>query len=780
MPSNDDCSEARLHDTVALREFWSVLAGEVCGQSPQAAVDKHVVDDHLLSAASCVQPQEAPLFVSEWHSNSKTPQMQLCDLSGVCTQQIGDMQLCDLKLCDKGSASTDVWTPGANVDGWIGRGRGGRRIEPQTKVIIANAYVVLSRLPAHARTTIRQHFEPQPGRLSKSVAIQIMSAFVCMKMKTLENLVAELEANDYKVNRKDGALQPEPHQTEQALQNATACDEQIANGGKRDKQLCKQRANPKVDSAQAAEFLMMNLVRFCIAGCVRGDPQIRYCENINLMALADADVGDTNHSEEFAVACEAVAFQELADIINHALQNDLGGIGVPADMELIADGGTIGKYYSRGRDNMLFIGIVISVPHPPWSLAILLDVVNEAGDGRSGAAVQHIRSAFHTRLQRGWRATLETRIAIAGGDGPMVPGGKDARHKSGQDAPLNSMWAQVPSRKPRWMWDPFHLVDLAGSRPMKLEIAEDFKLLVKLLDRMFGMGHGRHIDRAVTTSLATDADQNIVTKGYKYKTCKSACGTRQIVYFCEVPARFNEKFKSFYYGLIVRMRQKAFDKHGTKSHKTLRELGQRLCSIKSNVFAMIMAPALNASIRPVGLICQDITALPWCRWQSLQDTILQISRIVAGLVRFRRAMRVLLLIRPYLTAREVRRWWCAQVFSPESKMFFHCKTNFYAECFPLLFRGERHNCDLMIAPSEEVEGMTFLHPICQCCSRRKGHVPNFGHKFDAHVMAWKVRVGHTTFHGHKVKAPHWVASTVYASMHLSESRTVVQIDCCAF
>ena len=188
MPSNDDCSEARLHDTVALREFWSVLAGEVCGQSPQAAVDKHVVDDHLLSAASCVQPQEAPLFVSEWHSNSKTPQMQLCDLSGVCTQQIGDMQLCDLKLCDKGSASTDVWTPGANVDGWIGRGRGGRRIEPQTKVIIANAYVVLSRLPAHARTTIRQHFEPQPGRLSKSVAIQIMSAIFCMTMTTLENL----------------------------------------------------------------------------------------------------------------------------------------------------------------------------------------------------------------------------------------------------------------------------------------------------------------------------------------------------------------------------------------------------------------------------------------------------------------------------------------------------------------------------------------------------------------------------------------------------------------
>ena len=43
-----------------------------------------------------------------------------------------------------------------------------------------------------------------------------------------------------------------------------------------------------------------------------------------------------------------------------ALQLKVPSLGIASDIEVVADAGTIGKYYSRARDTVLLVGIVLS------------------------------------------------------------------------------------------------------------------------------------------------------------------------------------------------------------------------------------------------------------------------------------------------------------------------------------------------------------------------------------------------------------------------------------
>lgn len=61
------------------------------------------------------------------------------------------------------------------------------------------------------------------------------------------------------------------------------------------------------------------------------------------------------------------------------------------------------------------------------------------------------------------------------------------------------------------------------------------KDLSKQLENIFGLGHARHLDRAVSTFL-----------GMQFLTCKTQCGTRRVVYLAGVPERLTQKFRQFY------------------------------------------------------------------------------------------------------------------------------------------------------------------------------------------------------------------------------------------
>lgn len=130
----------------------------------------------------------------------------------------------------------------------------------------------------------------------------------------------------------------------------------------------------------------------------------------------------------------------------------LPGTGRPPDCELIADGGSVGKYFSRARDSLLLIGLTFSTPHPPYSESILLSCANEGSDGRRAAQVNRLTKALK-KLDPRWD-WLKQRIAVACADGALVRGGPSAKHSS--TCAMNSLF---DAESDRALWDAFHLVD---------------------------------------------------------------------------------------------------------------------------------------------------------------------------------------------------------------------------------------------------------------------------------------------------------------------------------
>ncbi len=202
-----------------------------------------------------------------------------------------------------------------------------------------------------------------------------------------------------------------------------------------------------------------------------------------LLVAAGGDIGPGPHSRNFCDVCEDAADVIVSSLTMAGLSRVLPATGRLPDAELIADGGTVGKYFSRARDNVLLVGLVYSVPTPPYSDAALLACINEGSDGRCSAIIGKIRAAFGA-VGANFADWMAQRISVTCGDGALVRGGPDAKHSS-TDA-LTAVWCS--ERKPRVMWDMFHLVDKAGAAAFResATAAELFELLKKRSAQIFG------------------------------------------------------------------------------------------------------------------------------------------------------------------------------------------------------------------------------------------------------------------------------------------------------
>jgi hypothetical protein len=177
---------------------------------------------------------------------------------------------------------------------------------------------------------------------------------------------------------------------------------------------------------------------------------------VHLITAAKGDVGSSQHDRGFC----SIAEQEADDLLTAEtmkwLSTPLPGTGRPPDVEVFADGGTCGQYYSRARDKMLVVGVAVSTPFPPYSVSLLVACVNEEDDARAPAEVAHMQKAFD-RLGAGtfaeWR---RHRFAVAVGDQGMSPGGCG---NQSQELAMKLLWDGQRSR--RDVADLFHLLNRA-------------------------------------------------------------------------------------------------------------------------------------------------------------------------------------------------------------------------------------------------------------------------------------------------------------------------------
>ena len=161
------------------------------------------------------------------------------------------------------------------------------------------------------------------------------------------------------------------------------------------------------------------------------------------------------------------------------------------------------------------VGVAFSIPEPPYTQDLLIAAVNEQADGRAAAIEQHLRQAFQIVSGRcdDWSEWKSSRFAVTVGDQALAPGGPANQT---QQLGLRVLWDGM-TRPPRDMADSFHLVNRAGKAALKQGPAiEAFFKFLKKLEQMFGLGHGRHVDRCVAAFL-----------GQPHLACRSPAGHRK-------------------------------------------------------------------------------------------------------------------------------------------------------------------------------------------------------------------------------------------------------------
>ena len=104
-----------------------------------------------------------------------------------------------------------------------------------------------------------------------------------------------------------------------------------------------------------------------------------------LIMSAKGDVGHSNHSRRFCTIAETRADNLLLDATRQFLSRRLGATGVMPDVAVIADSGTVGKYYSQARDTVKLVGMIVPTADAPFMAAVLVACIVECADGRKQA-----------------------------------------------------------------------------------------------------------------------------------------------------------------------------------------------------------------------------------------------------------------------------------------------------------------------------------------------------------------------------------------------------------
>ena len=262
---------------------------------------------------------------------------------------------------------------------------------------------------------------------------QIVSGLCGLPVKTVEKVVREISLNGLDA---------------EAARSASSSGQQV-------EETVTHQGNPKPISERACasdKEVMVVLVRQALFNAVRGRPHSDFPGDILNLRNHGIFVGTTNHSERFPPVVETAAARLLRSLQLTCLgESLLAGLGIPSDFECVADGGTLGRWYSRASETFLLIGVVLSTPS--GSRAMFLDAANEQCDSRGP---QHGQRIFDV-LRQTFGLSIRSRLACFCGDGQLVRGGPGASHPSTDAAKF--LWRLVQHREERSIWDPFHLFD---------------------------------------------------------------------------------------------------------------------------------------------------------------------------------------------------------------------------------------------------------------------------------------------------------------------------------
>ena len=504
--------------------------------------------------------------------------------------------------------AAEMWEPGQDTRGWLGRG--GKRLEPQTQVLLVNGFKRLKRLSFQTRRKLQNLFPPPRGTTAATtLAAQILAGLFAIPARTIEETVRHVQCRRFqpgtrgRIFQKARAGQPtmgtdSAPQAAQAdpiaavrgpdpplpaasaggdppLLAASAGDQGslLAASAREDLPLpgastgdqgsppaapagdpgppVPPPAPPPADPPPApppAPPGFVNTLRAAMFVAAHGLPKSCLPDVLYLISAA----GGALHGPQGRALCDTAEHAASACLTAATLKDllkPLPGTGRPPDVEVIADAGSIGQYFGRVRDTIFFLGVLYSTAEPPYSREALIACINAGADERGPAIVAKMGRAFETFgvCPGSWKNWWNMLVAVASGDGALVRGGPAAKHNS--TAAMNKIWTAASE-------------GLRGDARKERATWDGFHLFDKagsaaLTEHETGNTLFNLLKRLEW--LLGMGQGRIVDKGcaehlgLHWLGCKSPAGHRKIGYLAGVPDRYIKKFANFYHSLLVRL-----------------------------------------------------------------------------------------------------------------------------------------------------------------------------------------------------------------------------------
>ena len=449
------------------------------------------------------------------------------------------------------------------------------------------------------------------------------------------------------------------------------------------------------------------LIRTALSNASEGRPHNSFKRDLARLRLAGAPVGEKYVGRWAAPVLEHVGATVCSQVLNSIQSTPLGSLGIPSDIELFLDPATIGRIFHSVRSTVCLIGMTVSCPGhcSGESVALFVDAPSCGLDQTSTKPFENIQWALESGTYQLSTRVLRQRLAITNSDGAYAAG-ETSRHST--SSLWDDLWTSI-GRSPRVGWDCFHRLNIAGKRALhSSQLAEQFLALTKDLEAVFGGGQGRMLDRQVAIFMDSPVLTGMVP-----------AGTRELGYLAAVPARFLDKWKTYYIDTELR-RQHAEDNRGSRPATWWVQFGLQLASVELLTFVHGLHHLL-AAVQPLVLLVQSPSTLPEERADSQTQCFTKLNEVHSafGAIGGHTAPAAHILFIFQLISRYVD--------APSMQFFLsvYCLSKWHrsvprlAAWLPeVMMHHKWQGCPVSLDYPIPSEGHTVLHPACQCAFRR--------------------------------------------------------------
>ena len=626
----------------------------------------------------------------------------------------------------RATAPRATWTPGRDCIGFIDRQN---EAPVECGVLVANATEVL-------RGALQK--DTRPGapndHIQGAATVQLLVALLSRLQEirgssapssSPRGLPVEFVAELLRLS--PGQVQSMGKEARRAAQNR-AMPQKKRSKGKKTRNAAQNRAKPqreheagqgegRSEEKEPAKprVTLRTMVRIALGNAAKGRPRRDFSHSMAQLQLAGMEVGTKYLNVHFPSAVEHVGGLAVSNLAAQFVNAALPGLGIPSDIELFFDPGTIGRVFRAVRSTVMVIGITISDPSSEDGARAIL--VGAPPVSVNAKELEY--EAFEKFLERSpmqlHRRALRARMAVSSTDGAYVEG--EGSHHKATHLLLGHLWEDM-GLSPKKTWDEFHRWNKVQGRAVKaVALAAGFLQLTRDIDNVLGFGQGRLIDKQVAAF-----------SGEQWLAGKAPGGTREFVYAAGIPDRFLAKWAQTYRAVDLRRDHAEEGRTGHDRHWWV-ALGIRLASPSMLVFAVVLADAYTV-MTPHVLRVQKPGLLPDVRARGLEH-------VITGLQAQRRAMGRLLpwidllpMVARYLGGTVGRNGRAVSVpngIAKDITVFVSTLLGRHLRRLPrmlgeMIGNGEWQGRRVCLDAREPAFGSIWVHHACQCISmKRAGH-----------------------------------------------------------